>query len=240
MNFQTTQILLDAIETYFDIEDITISTEHTDWKGRPYKSDFVTLIEKQNVQFEVFDNEIIVAYFTEHTHFEDYSFDLNDGDPDYVQRAIEFLKQLFTLPIRKYDIYKGSRLSCNKYYLILPDGTEDYIGGAWYGPCGFPNLFAKKRKEITTWQYDASKKCFTTVLAWKDDPNAIETIVVNDQYRIEIFEKNGAYTYRIKQLKFYDGNGYYFWTPEDDGTRSFFDTKEKAAADAKTKISKEG
>lgn len=122
------------------------------------KSDFVTLIENQDVGFEVFDNEIIVFYFTDHTHFEDYSSDLNEGDPDYVQRAKEFLKQLFTLPIRKYDIFKGKKLSCDKYYFVLSDGTEDFIGGTLYKLCRFLNPFRKKRTEITTWQYDTDKK----------------------------------------------------------------------------------
>lgn len=158
MNYNTTQILLDTVKPYFDIENIKITTENTDWKDRPYKSDFVTLIENQDVGFEVFDNEIIVFYFTDHTHFEDYSSDLNEGDPDYVQRAKEFLKQLFTLPIRKYDIFKGKKLSCDKYYFVLSDGTEDFIGGTLYKLCRFLNPFRKKRTEITTWQYDTDKK----------------------------------------------------------------------------------
>lgn len=235
MNYNTTQILLDTVKPYFDIENIKITTENTDWKDRPYKSDFVTLIENQDVGFEVFDNEIIVFYFTDHTHFEDYSSDLNEGDPDYVQRAKEFLKQLFTLPIRKYDIFKGKKLSCDKYYFVLSDGTEDFIGGTLYKLCRFLNPFRKKRTEITTWQYDTDKKCFTTVLPWKDNPNAIDTVIENDQCRIEIYEKNGAYTYQILNLEFDDNYGNYYWAPYDNGTISFFDTKEKAIADAKMK-----
>lgn len=237
MNFHTTQTLLDAIKPYFDLDNIKLSTNNKDWKGRPYQSDYVTLIENQNVHFEVFDNEIIVAFFTEHLHFEDYSSDLNDGNPDYIQRAAEFLKQLFTLPIRKFDIYKGKRISGYKYYLLQPDGTEERISASWYG-FRFLNPFAKKETEITTWQYDTGKKCFTTVMEWKDDPDAIETIAVNDEWRIEIYEKNGVYTYWINHLEFDDYDGYYFWTPKDDGTRSFFDTKEKAIEAAKMKVGK--
>lgn len=172
MNYQTTQILLDTIKPYFNVDNIKLSTNNKDWRGCPYQSDFVMLIENQNVHFEVFDNEIIVAYFTDHIHFEDYSFDLNEGVPDYIQRAREFLKQLFTLPIRRYDIYRGKKLFCDKYYLLLADGTEEYVGGTWYGLFRLFNPFMKKRTEITTWQYDTCKNCFTTVLAWKDDPDA--------------------------------------------------------------------
>lgn len=236
MNFQITQILLDTIKPYFDIDNIKLSTNNKDWKGHPYQSDFVTLIEDQNVCFEVFNNEIIVSYFTVDTYFEDYSFDLNEGEHDYIQRAGEFLKQLFTLPIRKYDIYKGKKLSCNKYYLLLSDGTEEYVGGAWYGLCRFLNPFPKKRTEITTWQYDIGKICFTTVLAWKDDPDAIDTIIENDRCRIELYVKNGVYTYLIHYLKFDADYGYYYWVPFDDGTKSLFDTKEKAIEAAKRSI----
>lgn len=236
MNFQTTQILLDDLNTYCNFENIKISTENTDWKGHPYTSDFVILIENQNIQFEVFESEIIIAYFTDHTHFEDASFDLTEGAPNYIQRAREFLKQLFTLPIRKYDTYKGKKLSCDKYYFLLSDGTEEYVGGSRYGLCRRLNPFTKKRTEITTWQYDIVQKCFTTVLVWKDDPNAIDTVIENDQCRIEIYENKGVYTYRINHLEFDDDYGYYFWAPRDDGTRSFFDTKEKALSDAKTKV----
>lgn len=236
MNFQTTQILLDDLKTYFNIDDIKISTESKDRKNRPYQSDFVTLIENQNVKFEVFENEIIVAYFTDHIHFEDYTSELEEGNPNYIQRARELLKQLFTLPLRKYDIYKGKKLYCDKYFFLLPDGTEEYIGGTCYYLFRFRNSFTKMRTEITTWQYETSKKCFTTVLSWKSDPKAIDTITPNDQCHIEIYEKTGAYTYRIEHLEFDDYYGYYYWTQIDDGTASFFDTKEKAVTDAKMKV----
>lgn len=238
MNFHTTQILLDTIKPYFDVDNIKLSATNKNWKCRPYQSDFVTLIDNQNVCFEVFDNKITVSYFTDHTHFEDYSSNLNEDDPDYIQRAMEFLKQLFTLPIRRYNIYKGKKLSRDKYCFLMSDGIEEYVGGTWYGLCKFLNPFAKKRTEITTWQYDIGKKCFTTVLAWKSNPDATDTIIENEQCRIEIYEKNGVYTYWIYHLVFDDYYGYYFWAPKDDGTRSFFDTKEKAIADAKMKVRK--
>ena len=194
MNFFATQILLDTIKPYFNVDGISLSTENNDWKGRPYRSDFVTLIESQNVCFEVFENEIIVSYFTDHTHFEDNSFELDDGDPDYIMRAREFLIELFTLPLRQKETYKGKKRFSEKYYFVLTDGTEEYIGGHWYTLCRLFQPFAGKRTEITTWQYDAGKQCFTTVLSWKDHPNAIDTIVESDRCQIEVYENKGIYT----------------------------------------------
>lgn len=233
MNYQTTKLLLNDLKEYFSIEEIEISAKNGDFKGKQYKSDLVTLIENQDVCFEVFDNEIIVFFFTNHLHFEDHSSGLKEGDPDYIQRAREYLKRLFTLPLRKYDTYKGKKLSCERYYFILPDGTEEQAGGVLYGLFRLINPFAKKRTETATWQYDSGKKCFTTVLPWKSDPDAIEAIDENDECRIEIYERNGVYTYRIFRLEFNDYCGYYYWTIGPDGTGSFFDTKEKAIEDAK-------
>ena len=87
MNFEITNELIDTIKPYTENATITISTENNDWKGRAYKSDFITIDDKNNVGFEVFDNEIIVFYFTDHYHFEDYSSELEDGDDDYIKRA---------------------------------------------------------------------------------------------------------------------------------------------------------
>ena len=65
MNFEITNELIDTIKPYTENATVTISTDNKDWKGRDYKSDFVTIDEKNNVGFEVFDNEIIVFYFTD-------------------------------------------------------------------------------------------------------------------------------------------------------------------------------
>lgn len=160
MNYPTTELLLDEMQNYFDIDDFSIVTESKDYRGRPYRSDFVTLIEKQNVRFEVFDNEIIVSYFTDHVHFEDYTSELSDSDPDYIHRAIDFLKNLFTLPLKRYDYYKANKLIKDKYCFIKSDGTEEFIGGCWYGLVSFFNPFAKKKLIASEWRFDKDKKCF--------------------------------------------------------------------------------
>ena len=64
MNFEITNELIDTIKPYTENVTVKISTDNKDWKGRDYKSDFVTFDEKNNVGFEVFDNEIIVFYLT--------------------------------------------------------------------------------------------------------------------------------------------------------------------------------
>ncbi|MCI9449754.1 MAG: hypothetical protein HFE30_05830 [Clostridiales bacterium] len=238
MNFNVTKILLDGLKPYFNIDNVKVSTDNKNKNGRLNRSDFVTLIERQNFCFEVFDNEIIVAFFTEHTHFGDSFSLLNSGDPDYIQRAGAFLKQLFTCPIRKHDIYKGRKILCRKYYSLKSDSTEEYIGGSWYRLCSFINPFAKKRAEVGTWQYDSAKNMFTSVIPFEHDAKAINTVAANDHCRIEIYEKGGIYSYRILFLDFDDYFGYYYWVPTCDGIASFFDTEEKALSEAKSTATK--
>lgn len=232
LNYEITQQLLDAISPYFDLNGITITTENKDWKGRSYRSDFVKLIYKNNVSFEVFDNEIIISYFTDHVHFEDYIFDLEDGEPDFVTRAREFLVQLFTMPIRRLEKYRGKTLVSDQYFFVMPDGQEERIGGTWYGLVKLINPFAKKHTHFTTWYYDIKKNCFTAAQPWKPDPNAVEVIKIADKY-IEIFEKRKAFTFTIWQKEYDDYYCMYYWTPLDHGVASYFDTKKKAIEAAK-------
>ena len=47
MNFEITNELIDTIKPYMGNATLTISTDNKDWKGRDYKSDFVTLDKKR-------------------------------------------------------------------------------------------------------------------------------------------------------------------------------------------------
>ena len=160
MHFEITSKLLETIKPYTENVNITITTENKDWKGRTYNSDFVTVDEKNNIGFEVFDNEIIVFYFTDHYHFEDYSSELEDGADDHIKRAKDFLTKLFENQIKYIEIYKGKKLATEKYYFIYSDNTEERIGGIWWGLDRFLNPFAKKVEKITIYKFNKDKGCF--------------------------------------------------------------------------------
>lgn len=160
MNFEITNELLKSIKPHTENATITISIENKDWKGRNYKSDFVTIDEKNNVGFEVFDNEIIVFYFTDHYHFEDYSSELEEGEDDYIKRTKDFLTELFENQIKYIQIYTGKKLTTEKYCLIYADNTEECIGGSWWGLERFLNPFAKKTEKTTIYKFNRSKGCF--------------------------------------------------------------------------------
>ncbi|NLZ75451.1 MAG: hypothetical protein GX914_03010 [Erysipelotrichia bacterium] len=162
MNYEITKNLLNAISPYCDLTKTSVLTENTDYKGRLYQSDFVTIDEKNNVHFEVFDNEIIISYFTDHKHFEDYTFGLEEGEPNFVTRAIEFLVLLFNVSIYQIEVCKGNKLVYEKYYFVHPNKEEECVSGTIRHKLIFGfNPFARKSINVTIWKYDFKENCFT-------------------------------------------------------------------------------
>lgn len=246
LNFETTSILLEALKPYIDNSVVDISTDNKDWRNREYKSDLVTIDAKNNVGFEVFDNEIIVFYFTDHCHFEDYSSELQSGQDNYIERAKSFLKELFEYKILHVEYYKGKSLYSEKYYIMYIEGREyECIGKTWFGLLKFINPFGRKAVHSTIWQFDKSKGIFSERPLINPerslinperppknvDPNAIEVIDISEDCYIEIFKNRNVYTYNIMEIDFDDylGSYYYYWVPATNVIPSgFYDTKEKA------------
>ena len=160
MNFATTNELLETLKPYTENANITVSCENTDWKGQNYKSDFVTINEENNLGFEVFDNEIIVFYFTDHYHFEDYSSESEYGENNYIKRAKDFLKKLFENQIKHIEMFKGKKLATEKYYIIYSDNKEEYIGGTCWRLMRLFNPFLKKKEKETIYKFSKEKGCF--------------------------------------------------------------------------------
>lgn len=231
MNFETTSALLEILKPYIGHSVVNISTEDKkDWRNRDYKSDFVTIDSKNNVGFEVFDNEIIVFYFTDHYHFEDYSSELQEGEDNYIERAKSFLKELFEYKIRHVEYYKGKSLSSEKYFIMYHDGREDEcIGNTWFGISKFLNPFGKKTTHSTTWQFDKSKGVFTTRQPKIVDESAVEVIDISEDCYIAIFKNHNVYTYEIFEIYFNDYFCMYYWAPAANIIPSgLYDTKDKA------------
>lgn len=235
MNFEATSALLEVLKPYTENFVIDVSTENKDWLNRNYKSDFVTIDSKNHVAFEVFDNEIIVFYFTDHCHFEDYSSELQEGEDGYIDRAKVFLKELFEYKIRHVEYYKGKSLTSEKYFILYQDGREDEcIGNTWFGLSKIINPFGKKTVQSTTWQFDRSKGAFTTRQPKTADPNAIEVIDVSNDCYIEIYCSRNAYTYCVMEIDYDDYFGMYYWTPAGNILPTgMYDSKDKAINAAK-------
>lgn len=228
--------LLEILKPYTENAFITVSAENKD-----YKSDLVTVDEKNQVGFEVFENEIIAYYFTGHYHFEDYTSELQEGQAPYPERAKEFLLELFQYKIRHDEFYKGKTLSSEKYYILYHHGREECIGNTWFGFERFINPFGKKTCRSTIWQFDRSKGFFTARHPKNVDPNAIEVIDISDDCYIEIFRDQQTFAYEIMEMVFDDYSCMYYWAPAANTTPSgIYDTKENAIASAKDALKNRG
>jgi len=157
MSFETTNHILEKLKPYVDINDVDISLENTNYKGVKYKADFIMIEKNNNVAFEVTERSIIVFCFSDHSHFDNYITDENDTE--YIKYAIEFLENLFTLPIRHVETYKGKKLYNEKYYFVK-DNENEFFGGSWHGLFHLFNPFAKKSFKTTIWKYNADLKLF--------------------------------------------------------------------------------
>lgn len=235
MNYKITSQLLDALENYFVKSEISISTENKDWKNRDCKSDLVMIDEKNNVGFEVFDNEIIVFYFTDHSHFEDYSSEPDEVEDNYIKRAANFILELFQYKICHKEYYRGKLLCREEYYIIYDDGESVCIGTTWYGLSRLKNPFIKKSSISTIFEYDKSKGCFINSPPKTPDDDAIDVIDISENLYVEIYEKNNVYSYIIMEKDFdeYEGRYHYYWTVSENYAHSgFYDTKDKAVQSA--------
>ena len=232
--FYTTQTILDALCPYCDINKADISTEQTDWKGRAYRSDYVTLVKEPYIGFEVFeDGAIIVSYFTDHCHFDN---DCNDDKTDatYIQEAIEFLICLFTKPIQCQKTYKGDQLRWERYRFA--DDEENFSSVLCYYPGTWRHWFSKKHIKVVTWRYDKTYHHFTTYYSKDSSTCTIDVLDINETFYLEILEKNGIFSFCILHLEHDDYTDADVWTPWEDTGISFFDTKEKAIEAAKKRI----
>lgn len=218
MSFNTTDLILNELLDF--LKNDSVSCE----------DDLVWIDKKHNVGFEVFDNEIIVFYFTDHEHFEDYTSEPEACGAKYVERAIEFLKNLLSCSVRHVEYYKGRTLAKEKYFFIKENGEEEYFGGTWFGLSSFINPFAKKSEQSITWIFNREKGAFMNSYPRPEkSEDAVELIDVNDDCYIEIFENHGGYTYYIYESDYDDYHGIYFWSsPSYTYHNGIYDTKEKA------------
>lgn len=234
MHFETTEVLLNAIQPYVKNAVVDIASENKDCRNCSCKFDHVNLDAKNHVGFEVFEHEIIVFYFTGHYHFEDDSSLSQKGVGNYIEQAKSFLKDLFESKIRHIEYYKGKILYSEKYYLCYSDNEEKKcIGNTWFGLSKFIHPFGKKSVQATTWQFDQLKGAFTTRQPKTVAPNAIEVIDIDDNCYIEIFNNHNVYTYNIMEMYFDDDFGMHYWAPSINILPTgMYDTKDKAVSAA--------
>lgn len=165
MNYETTSLILKELEPYIVNSQIKISSKNENYFHSKCKSDYIMIDSANNVGFEVFDNEIIVFYFTMHIHFEDYSFEPDDDkDNNYIKRAELFLKELFEYTIQHIEYYKGKKLISEKYFLKYDNANNnECIGNSYYGLFRIINPLKKKTMRLTLWRFDKENGIFREI-----------------------------------------------------------------------------
>lgn len=165
INFKATEQLIDTVSKFIPTERITIKSKgNKDWRGTEYTADYVEIIkEKPNrISFEVTEEEIILFFFSDHIHFEDYTLDLAPEDANYVDRAIEFLKKLFTLPIERRYTIKGDRVTRDESFFILPNQEKESCAGVTLSFAGLKNIFNNSIKHTEIKKFDSGIENFIT------------------------------------------------------------------------------
>jgi len=152
MNFEVTKRILEKFKSYIDVKKATVDSYTDDFRDKEYKIDRITLDEETNLWFEVTNREIIIFCLDSHQHFDNYATDENDDT--YIDHAIEFLEDLFTLPIKLVEKWKGQKVVNEKYYFIKDD--EDHCFENISPLLLFFNPFAKKIYRTSMWKYDSN------------------------------------------------------------------------------------
>lgn len=83
MHFEATSFLLAAIQPYIENVVVNITSKNKRWRNRSHPSDLVNIDAGNHIGFEVFENDIIVFYFTVRRHFKNYLSKLQTGENPY-------------------------------------------------------------------------------------------------------------------------------------------------------------
>lgn len=167
MNFQATDKLIAVTNKYIKCDNYTIKTEgHKDYRGVDYTADYVEILNdtSNSVSFEVTENEIIIFFFSDHVHFSDYGLEVEEDEPDYIDRAVEFFENLFTPPIERKYIIKGNKVVRDKSYFIMSQTEKVSCAGVTLCFSGIRNIFKKKKKIIAVKKFDTEIGNFITVI----------------------------------------------------------------------------
>lgn len=214
--FQLTEKILSAIRDVCNPDRITITTQQTDWRGRPYQADHVVLEPEHGVSFEVRGADIIIFAFDDHCH------------PADAAEAAACLRRYFTLPLIKQEVHKGRQRIRREWFFRLEDGRRESITGPWLEGGLFINPFARRIVTQTTWQYLKQAGQFVSI---HDD--TVEVCQPDWNQLITVRKCGNAFSYEIEHYLFYEEAEDYYWTPLNVGGTSFFESQEHALAAAK-------
>ena len=165
MNFATTERIINFTDKFIPKAQYIVQTEdHKNYFGQAYTADYVVINDPfpYHIAIEVVENEIIIFFFGDHIHFEDYTSELENGMPNYLDRAIEFLEKLFCYPIERRRTFKGDKVIRDESLLVESDNAMTSIGVTYSG-AGLKNLFKKSTKTIERFAFDRETQSFCKI-----------------------------------------------------------------------------
>ncbi len=155
MRHSLTREIIKSIQKYLKDGTVSVGVRSTEWHDRNHESDKIVIDNDSSVGFEVFEDEIIVYFFSDHYHYEDYSYVLDEDDPTFSERATALIKGLLTSTVSLERTFKGSHLVSERYIFIDSDGKNASPIGAWKHHFFLRiNPFVQKRIETKTWRYN--------------------------------------------------------------------------------------
>lgn len=223
VNHENTKHLLSALEDLIDIRHVEITTDNKGYPGRPSDYDCVLLEKEKKISFEVFDKEIVVYFFDDHTHF--YA----DFNEDYFQEAIDCLRLLFSQTLVKIETFRGRVRTRYEWFFLQKNGRKDSIAGPWLAPLfTFVNPFRRKTYRESRWKYHRGTETFIQV---HDDVVSLHSY--DWDIMIQICHANGTFFFYLVRYFFDEELGVYYWRPIELPGKSLFDTEKKAFQAAK-------
>lgn len=153
--FDATKRILSKISRYISVDSVCVE-QTTAYYGNAVE--LVTVSEEVNVGFEAAEESVIFYFFSDHVHFDDYTSELEEGDPDFLTRAEAFVDDLFTRPIHRRYTRKGTRVVYDQSWFVRENGTEESVAGVTLCGPGWKNLFQPKERFDELWQFDADTK----------------------------------------------------------------------------------
>lgn len=230
-NHEATKLILSQLTDLIDIGQVEISTNNTDYLGLPSGSDYVLLEKQHHIGFEVFEDEIRVDFFDDHTHYgRNYDFDENASMEEYVSQAVACLQRIFTQTLVKMETFRGyKQIIKYEWFFLCPDGRKESIAGVMYAHLfSFRNPFKKKICLQSNWRYHKESGTFVPIC---DDTVSVHSYDWN--IMIEIRFANGSYSYCLQQYQFDEETCALYWKPIYTSGASFYDTEKNALCHAK-------
>lgn len=164
-NFELTDQILQKLKQTADVEPVSFTDKNNDAYRRTYLFDDVALEKAHEVSFEVSEGSVIVFFFNAHAHFDNFGTD--PSDTSYMDKAINFLVQLFTLPVYHKQFFISKGVYCDKYYFLI-DNKKLILSNSVYSLGFLLRPFAKRKTESAVWIFDPILKSFVKTTAPTD------------------------------------------------------------------------